>query len=120
MGLAPFQPNLWKLLLALPGYRIHEYEDFNCRAGQSGNGKTLISEPGAIQMVSGKELYNRSLALDSPGGLTSDEARHRRAKYGRNSVAEEKPHLIRALLRKFWSPVPWMREATIALEVALG
>lgn len=58
-------------------------------------------------------------AANSPSGLTADEARRRLVEYGRNTVAEEKPHLIRALLGKFWSPVPWMLEATIALELVL-
>jgi H+-transporting ATPase len=59
-------------------------------------------------------------AANPPSGLTADEARRRLVEYGRNAVAEEKPHLIRALLGKFWSPVPWMLEATIALELVLG
>jgi H+-transporting ATPase len=52
--------------------------------------------------------------------LTSEEATQRLAQYGPNTVTEERPHPLRALLRKFWAPVPWMLEATIALQIVLG
>ncbi len=53
-------------------------------------------------------------------GLTATEAAKRLERYGLNAVAEAKPHLFLALLRKFWAPVPWMLEATILLELLLG
>jgi H+-transporting ATPase len=53
-------------------------------------------------------------------GLTSAEARQRLLKYGPNMVAEDRPHPWLLFLRKFWAPVPWMLEATIALQFALG
>ncbi len=53
-------------------------------------------------------------------GLTSAEARQRLLKYGPNMVVEDHPHPWLLLLRKFWAPVPWMLEATIALQFALG
>ena len=53
-------------------------------------------------------------------GLTSEEARRRLLESGPNAVIEKKSHLILALLGKFWAPVPWMLEATIVLEFALG
>lgn len=53
-------------------------------------------------------------------GLTSAEARQRLAKYGPNMVAEDHPRLWLLFLRKFWAPVPWMLEATIALQFVLG
>lgn len=53
-------------------------------------------------------------------GLTSAEAQQRLLRYGPNTVAEEHPHPWLAFLRKFWAPVPWMLEATIALQLALG
>ena len=53
-------------------------------------------------------------------GLTSDEVRQRLLKFGPNVVAEDHPHLWVLFLRKFWAPVPWMLEATIAIQFALG
>lgn len=53
-------------------------------------------------------------------GLTSDEAKARLAQYGYNEVSETKPSALLALLRKFWAPVPWMLEATIALTWLSG
>jgi len=50
-------------------------------------------------------------------GLTSNEAKARLAHYGYNEVSEAKPHALLTLLRKFWAPVPWMLEATIALTL---
>ncbi len=56
----------------------------------------------------------------SLGGLSAAEAARLLAQFGANEVAEEKPHPLLALLRKFWSPVPWMLELTIVLQLALG
>ncbi len=52
-----------------------------------------------------------------PPGLTSDEAKARLAQYGYNEVSEAKPSALLQLVRKFWAPVPWMLEATIALTL---
>lgn len=53
-------------------------------------------------------------------GLTSAEAAERLKHYGPNQVAEERPHPLRALMHKFWAPVPWMLEAVVALQLILG
>ena len=42
------------------------------------------------------------------------------AEFGPNAVAEEKVHPVKRVLRHFWSPVPWMLEATIALQILIG
>jgi H+-transporting ATPase len=57
---------------------------------------------------------------DLPSGLTSDEARHRLEKFGPNAMPDTAVHPLRMALEKFWAPVPWMLEAAIVLEVALG
>jgi H+-transporting ATPase len=54
------------------------------------------------------------------GGLTSDEARRRLAKSGPNAMPDTSTHPIRMALEKFWAPVPWMLEAAIVVELALG
>ncbi len=56
----------------------------------------------------------------APGGLTSEEARSRLAKFGPNAMPDTKLHPLRMALAKFWAPVPWMLEAAIMLQVALG
>ncbi len=53
-------------------------------------------------------------------GLTSDEARRRLEEFGPNAVPDTALHPWRRALTKFWAPVPWMLEAAIVLEVALG
>jgi H+-transporting ATPase len=53
-------------------------------------------------------------------GLTSEEARRRLASYGPNEILEAKANPLALFLRKFWAPVPWMLEVTIALEIVLG
>ena len=53
-------------------------------------------------------------------GLSGAEAAARLRQYGPNAVPEARPHPWRLLLGKFWSPVPWMLEATIVLQLALG
>ena len=57
---------------------------------------------------------------DLRGGLTSDEARRRLAKFGPNAMPDTSLHPFRMALEKFWAPVPWMLEAAIVLELLLG
>jgi H+-transporting ATPase len=53
-------------------------------------------------------------------GLSSAEAARRRAEIGPNAVVEEHVHPLVRVARHFWAPVPWMLEATIVLQVAIG
>ena len=53
-------------------------------------------------------------------GLTSDEARRRLRKFGPNAMPDAALHPLRMAIEKFWAPVPWMLEAAIVLELALG
>ncbi len=53
-------------------------------------------------------------------GLSTEEAERRLAATGPNAVAEEKPRLFRMVAEKFWAPVPWMLEAAILLQLAIG
>jgi H+-transporting ATPase len=58
--------------------------------------------------------------LCAQNGLTSDEARSRLEKFGPNAMPDTALHPLRMALEKFWAPVPWMLEAAIVLELALG
>jgi H+-transporting ATPase len=53
-------------------------------------------------------------------GLSSGQARRRLEKIGPNSVTDTAVHPLRSALAKFWSPVPWMLEAAIVLQLFLG
>jgi H+-transporting ATPase len=53
-------------------------------------------------------------------GLTSEAARARLEKDGPNSMPDTSAHPLRNALGKFWAPVPWLLEASIVLEIALG
>ncbi len=53
-------------------------------------------------------------------GLTSDEARRRLEKFGPNAMPDTSVHPLRRVFEKFSAPVPWMLEAAIVLELALG
>ena len=53
-------------------------------------------------------------------GLTSKEADLRRQSSGENALPDVSTHLLRRVLDKFWSPVPWMLEGALVLEFALG
>src|SRR5579863_7659387 len=57
---------------------------------------------------------------DLSGGLTSAEAQARLREFGPNAVVEERVHPVLRALRHFWAPVPWMLEATIVLQLAIG
>ncbi len=53
-------------------------------------------------------------------GLSSEEAARRLRQYGPNQVGANRHPAWLILLRKFWSPVPWMLEAAIVLQLVLG
>lgn len=53
-------------------------------------------------------------------GLTNSEAQQRLLQYGSNTVAQEHLRPWLSFLEKFWAPVPWMLEVTIALQFFLG
>jgi H+-transporting ATPase len=57
---------------------------------------------------------------DLSSGLSGAEAERRLRQFGPNAVVEERVNLFRRVLRHFWAPVPWMLEATIALQLAIG
>ncbi|MGD1213059.1 MAG: HAD-IC family P-type ATPase [Candidatus Acidiferrales bacterium] len=57
---------------------------------------------------------------DSVTGLTSDEARRRLVANGTNAVQDVVQHPVNRALRKLWAPVPWMLEAAVLLQLALG
>ena len=56
----------------------------------------------------------------APTGLTSDEARRRLEHFGPNAMPDTSAHPLRMAFEKFWTPVPWMLEAAIVLELSLG
>jgi H+-transporting ATPase len=62
----------------------------------------------------------RAVNDDSPPGLSSAEAARRLADTGPNEVASTDERPLRRMLHHFWSPVPWMLEATIILQLAAG
>jgi len=76
----------------------------------------------------GKDVLGGVMVLEQSGtglttvppGLTAAEATRRSAQYGPNEVAESKQHPVGAFLRHLWAPVPWMLEATVALQLVLG
>jgi H+-transporting ATPase len=68
----------------------------------------------------GRQITAEPAMDDQTYGLTSDEARRRLQKFGPNAVPDTALHPLRMALEKFWAPVPWMLEAAIALQVALG
>jgi H+-transporting ATPase len=53
-------------------------------------------------------------------GLSAAEATQRLTQFGPNAVTEEQIHPVTRVLLHFWAPVPWMLEATIALQIAIG
>jgi len=53
-------------------------------------------------------------------GLTSADARALLAQSGPNTMPDTAPRPWRTALAKFWAPVPWMLEAAIVLQLALG
>ncbi|HTT75994.1 MAG TPA: HAD-IC family P-type ATPase [Candidatus Binataceae bacterium] len=60
-----------------------------------------------------------TLSADS-AGLSTVEATRRLAQTGPNEIGEEHESILKRIARHFWAPVPWMLEATIVLQIALG
>ncbi|MDI9847458.1 HAD-IC family P-type ATPase [Rhodoblastus sp. 17X3] len=58
--------------------------------------------------------------VDPSIGLTTDEARRRVAEGGPNALVDVAQHPLRRAITKLWAPVPWMLEAAILLQLALG
>ena len=53
-------------------------------------------------------------------GLTSHDARTRLAKSGPNTMPDVSVHPFRMALEKFWTPVAWMLEAAVVLQLVMG
>ena len=60
-----------------------------------------------------------SIANDKHRGLTTAEAQARLRQFGPNAVVEEKAHPLKAFLKRFWAPIPWLLEATIIIQIFL-
>ena len=60
------------------------------------------------------------ITQSAPGGLTSAQASQALAKGGPNTMPDTAMHPVHDAIVKFWAPVPWMLEAAILLELALG
>ena len=58
--------------------------------------------------------------MNTPTGLTSDEASRRLTQFGPNAVPDTTQNPFRRAMEKFWAPVPWMLEAAIVLQMMLG
>ncbi len=57
---------------------------------------------------------------EQPAGLTTAEAQRRLAAQGANVVSERAAPRWRIFLAKFWSPIAWLLEAAIVLQLWLG
>lgn len=53
-------------------------------------------------------------------GLTDAEAKQRLLKFGYNRIAEKTSHPLVRIAQKFWSPIPWMLEVTIIIQLVIG
>src|ERR1700684_3298896 len=84
------------------------------------NPPVVESEPGAPP-AKGISSDKTTITADvSRPGLTTGEATIRLKKFGPNAMPDTAAHPLRSALSKFWTPVPWMLEAAILLELALG
>ncbi len=59
-------------------------------------------------------------AVIGPAGLTSEDARRRLSEVGPNAVSEAEPLRWLAYLAKFWSPIAWLLEIAMLVEIGLG
>ena len=61
----------------------------------------------------------RQLATDERSGLSSSEAARRLQQYGPNEIVEKKTSHLKAFLRYFWGPIPWMIEAAALISAII-
>jgi H+-transporting ATPase len=57
--------------------------------------------------------------LTDQTGLTSPQAANRRVQYGANSMPETRVNSMRRLIDKLWSPIPWMLEISVLLQLLI-
>ena len=79
---------------------------------------TSLDQPVAVHPA--VESPPKATVPDSSMGLTSEEARHLAGQFGPNSMPDTSSHPARMAIEKLWAPIPWMLEASIALQVMLG
>ncbi len=53
-------------------------------------------------------------------GLSTADAQARLKQFGPNAVVEEKARPLKAFIKRFWAPIPWLLEATIIIQLFLG
>lgn len=76
--------------------------------------------PLGIRVPIAHQTMTLTIAADNELGLTSAEARARLNQFGPNAVAEEKAHPLKAFLKRFWAPIPWLLEASIIIQLCIG
>ena len=59
-------------------------------------------------------------AVDGAPGLSAEEARRRLTEFGPNAVSEAAPPRWKTYLAKFWSPIAWLLEVAMIVELGLG
>jgi H+-transporting ATPase len=100
--------------------RTRAYEIFQARHGGPGSEIGDWQKAEASISADAPKAESSNATDGSATGLTSDEADLRLKKFGPNAMPDASVHPLRSALSKFWTPVPWMLEASIVLEVALG
>jgi H+-transporting ATPase len=60
------------------------------------------------------------MAEKTKHGLTSSQAKELLEKYGPNTIHEPHHSVIRMFSKRLWGVIPWMLEASIILDIALG
>src|SRR5579872_3032566 len=78
---------------------------------------TGISPPSANALPANSATAAKD---DQMSGLSGEEACRRLEKVGPNAMPDTALHPVRRAVKKFWAPVPWMLEAAIVLELAVG
>lgn len=59
-------------------------------------------------------------AAATPAGLSSEDAQRRLREVGANALDLRAPPAWHAYLAEFWAPVPWLLEAAMMIEFAVG
>lgn len=60
------------------------------------------------------------LLKTSPNGITESEAKERIDRFGYNEVVEKEKNPILEFLSRYWGPMPWLLEFTMALSYISG
>ncbi|KAI9594293.1 plasma membrane ATPase [Syncephalis fuscata] len=93
-----------------------EWDDSSNNEGPGGEDESIMERAGTMVMTG---VPASMLETDPAVGLTDEDARIRRKKYGRNELTEEKTSHFKQFMQAFYGPIQYMIELAAVLAAGL-